>query len=150
MTTRQRTEMDALEIASFLATQQTGALSLARDDDSYVIPVSFAFDEQEQNVYLRLGYGPTSTKRDFVDAVDLASFLVYDRTDEGWKSVLARGQLDVVSDSGLDSAAVETARNLNIPYVRVFGGNDEDLQFDIVRIEVTELTGIVSGVAGHR
>lgn len=148
MSRSQRTEMDSLEIADFLETQQTGVLSLAQDDDGYGIPVSFAFDEEELNVYLRLGYGPTSTKRAFVDAVERASFLVYARTDDGWKSVLARGHLAELSEDSLDSATVQATRDLKIPYYRVFEDSAEELQFAIVRMAVTELTGIVSGGGG--
>lgn len=149
MAGRQRTEMDAIEIADFLDTQQTGVLSLARDNDSYCIPVSFLFNEKEHAVYLRLGYGRSSTKRQFVDAVDRATFLSYARTDDGWKSVMARGKLEAISEGELDSQQAEFVRNLKIPYFRVHSQSTEDLQFDIVRINVTELTGIASGGNGR-
>lgn len=141
--------MDSLAIADFLATQRTGVLSLARDDDSYAIPVSFVFDESEHNIYLRLGYGSRSTKRQFVDGVDRASFLVYALTEDGWKSVLARGGLEEVSENSLDSATVEATKNLQIPYFQVFGEEAGDLEFNIVMMEVTELTGIRSGGAAQ-
>lgn len=140
--------MDAAQIANVLDTQQTGVLSLARENDSYCIPVSFAFAEDEQNVYLRLGYGQTSTKRQFVEAVDQASFLVYDKTADGWKSVLARGSLEDLSQDSLDSTHLEAVKNLHIPYFRVHGVPAGDPEFTIARIEVTELTGIASGGAG--
>lgn len=141
----QRTEMDAIQIVDFLDTQQTGVLSLARENDSYGIPVSFAFDDTEHDIYLHLGYGSSSTKREFVDAVEWASFLVYDRVDGKWKSVLARGTLEGVSEDSIDSTAYQAAKSLNIPYFQVFGDRDEALEFEIVRMDITELTGIVSG-----
>ncbi|MCU4751848.1 pyridoxamine 5'-phosphate oxidase family protein [Halobacteria archaeon AArc-curdl1] len=149
MASTQHTQMDSLEIAEFVENQQTGVLSLAHENDSYGIPVSFVFNEEDQNVYLRLGYGQTSTKREFVDAVDRASFIVYDHTDEGWKSVLARGRLERLAESSLDSSEVEVIRNLHIPYFQVFDTDFEDLEINIVRINVTELTGIVAGQAAN-
>lgn len=145
MSFRQRTEMDAIEIADFLATQQTGVLSMAEENNSYAVPVSFAFDEREQNVYLRLGYGSNSTKRAFVDAVNRASFLVYAATEDGWKSVLARGHLEKLSEGSLDDETIKATRNLQIPYFQVFDEGSKDLEFEFVRIDTTELTGIISG-----
>jgi nitroimidazol reductase NimA-like FMN-containing flavoprotein (pyridoxamine 5'-phosphate oxidase superfamily) len=137
--------MDSLEITDFLDTQQTGVLSLARENDGYAIPLSFAYEENEQNFYLRLGYGSRSTKREFVDAVDRASFLVYDHTDDGWKSVLARGYLDELSETTAESAGIQAAQNMKIPYFQVHGEDSGNLEFTIVRMDVTELTGIISG-----
>lgn len=139
--------MDSIEIAAFLDSQQIGVLSLARENDSYAIPVSFAYDENEHNVYLRLGYGSHSTKREFVDSVDRASFLVYDDTDDGWKSVLARGHIEELSDTSPDSTGVQAVRNLKIPYFEVHSESSEKLEFNIVKMTVTELTGIISGMA---
>lgn len=140
----QRTEMDSIQIGEFLDEQQTGVLSLARENQSYGIPVSFAFDDSEHDIFLRLGYGYHSKKREFVDGVDWASFLVYDQVDDRWMSVLARGPLDTMSKDTLDSTVVQAAQSLQIPYFQVFDEGGEGLEFEIVRIDVTELTGIVS------
>lgn len=145
MSSSQRTEMDALEINDFLASQRTGVLSVARDNDSYAIPVSFAYQPEEQNIYHRLGYGGRSTKRQFVDAVDRASFITYAREGERWKSVLARGKLETVSKSNLDSSMAEALQDLRIHYFQVHADASGAMDFEIVRIEVSELTGIISG-----
>lgn len=77
MSRGQRTQRGALEMTDFLVSQHTGVLSLGRENDSYAIPVSFAHDPGDQDIYLRLGYGQRSTKRQFVDAVNRASFITY-------------------------------------------------------------------------
>jgi len=136
------TRMDAIEIADFLATQHTGVLSLASDDDAYAVPVSFAYDDADSALYLRLGYAPGSQKRTFVDAVDRASFVVYDDTPDGWRSVVARGRLEELSESSLDSSIVESVRGLDIPYFQVHDRPATDLEFHVVRLDVTELTGV--------
>ena len=145
MATATVTRMDALEISAFLETQSAGVLALADDDDGYAVPVSFAFDDDTPQVYFRLGYGPDSQKRRFVEASDDVSFVVHDDTDEGWKSVIARGELEAVSRSSADSAVVESVRDLDIPFYQVHDRPAEEMSFHLVRLNPTELSGIVEG-----
>jgi hypothetical protein len=137
--------MDALEIAEFLESRATGVLSLAKDDDGYAVPVSYTYVDDGPYIYLRLGYGPDSRKRAFLETGGAVSFVVYDETDEGWKSVVARGHLDELSKNSLDSIVVESVEHLDIPYFDVHDRPVENLEFTIARITVTDLTGIVEG-----
>jgi nitroimidazol reductase NimA-like FMN-containing flavoprotein (pyridoxamine 5'-phosphate oxidase superfamily) len=146
MAERTRREMDAIEISEFLHSQHTGVLSLADGDDAYSIPVSFDYDEDEAAVYFRFGYGPDSQKRRYLDAVDTASFVVYDQTEGGWKSVVMEGGIERVSESSLDSSIREAVDELDIPYFQVHHRPAGDMDFNIVRLDATKLTGIVEGV----
>jgi nitroimidazol reductase NimA-like FMN-containing flavoprotein (pyridoxamine 5'-phosphate oxidase superfamily) len=146
MAERTRQEMDAIEIAEFLEGQHTGVLSLADGDDAYSIPVSFDYDADEAAVYFRFGYGADSQKRRYLDTVDTASFVVYEQTDDGWKSVVIEGGLERVSESSLDSSLVEAVGSLDIPYFRVHHRPAGEMDFNIVRLDATKLTGIVEGV----
>lgn len=137
--------MDAVEIAEFMTDQETGTLALADGDESYAIPVAFAYDEDGPDVYLRLGYGPDSEKRRFVEESDRVSFVVYDRTRDGWRSVVARGRPEVVSETSLGSAIAERVNELDIPYFRVFDRPASELEFNLVRIDVQEIDGLVAG-----
>jgi hypothetical protein len=154
--------MDTAEITEFLATQETGVLSLAKDDDGYGVPVSFALDPdegaeggagddrgggREPALYFRFGFAPGSTKREYVEASDDVSFVVYDDTAEGWKSVVARGRLENVSARSIDAIVAEAVQGLDIPYFAVHGDSVERLHFTLVRLHVTSLTGIVEGRA---
>lgn len=141
--------MDAIEIAAFLDEQHTGVLSLAKDDDGYAIPVSFTYDDEEQHVYLRLGYTPDSQKRDFLDASHTVTFVVYDRTDAGWTSVLARGRIVEVTETRLDASILESVHSLDIPFFAVHAAPADELEFTIARLEISELSGIVEGQRGH-
>jgi hypothetical protein len=145
MTGERVTQMDTPDIADFLAAQQAGVLSMADDDAGYGIPVSFTFDDEDHEIFFRMGYGPKSQKRRFVESSNTVSFVVVDETDEGWKSVIARGRLEVLSDSNIDSAIVEAVRHLDIPYFQVHNQPASDMTFTIVRLDVTELSGIVEG-----
>lgn len=142
------TAMDAVEIAQFLESQETGVLSLADGDDSYGLPVSFVYDEEDDRgpyVYFRLGFAPGSMKRRYVDASDIVSFTVYDRTPSGWKSVVARGELEEVSARTLDAIVGEAVRGLDIPYFSVHDRPIDQLNLSLARIDITELNGIVEG-----
>lgn len=142
------TSMDALAIAEFLESQRTGVLSLAMGNDGYAVPVSFAYDDAGPFVYFRLGYAPESRKRAFVEAADRVSFVVYDDTDVGWKSVVAEGRLETLSENSLGSSIVEAVNVLDIPYFSVHRRDPSDLEFSIVRLHVDSLSGIVE--AGGR
>lgn len=107
--------MDALELAAFLEEQATGVLAMAADDTAYAVPVSFAYDDGPC-LYFRLGLRAGSEKEAFLEAADAARFVVYDRTDGGWKSVIAEGRLVSLSDSALDGSVVQAVEQLQIPY----------------------------------
>jgi nitroimidazol reductase NimA-like FMN-containing flavoprotein (pyridoxamine 5'-phosphate oxidase superfamily) len=137
-----RQVMDGPEIGAFLDTQGTGVLSLARDDDGYGVPVSFAFEANESAFYFRFGYGPDSQKRAFVRAAETVTFTVYDHTPEGWKSVVAEGELETLTETSLESSIEESIRNLDIPYFQVHAESAANLEHHVVRLEATKLTGI--------
>lgn len=144
-----RINMDAIQIDEFLASQQTGVLSLAHGDDAYGIPLSFWFDDSDSSIYFRMGYAPGSQKRKFVESSQYVTFVVYDHNDDGWKSVVAEGELEVLSEDTLDSAVEEATRHLDIPYYEVHERPVDELEFDIIRMRVTKLNGIAEGHMGQ-
>lgn len=145
MATRTRHEMDALEIAAFLDSRHVGVLSLADGDDAYSIPLSFDYDRDESAVFFRFGYGPDSQKRRFLEAVDSASFVAFEHEDGLWKSVVVEGPVRSVSESTLDASIREALDGLDIPYFRVHHRPTGDMDFEIVRLDATKVSGIVEG-----
>jgi hypothetical protein len=141
--------MDAIEIDDFLGSQQTGVLSMGRENDGYGVPLSFWFDENDSSIYFRLGYAPGSQKQEFVESSRYVTFVVYADTDDGWKSVVAEGELERLSEETLDSAIEETTRHLDIPYYEVHERPVSELEFEIVRMRVTKLSGIAEGDMGQ-
>lgn len=137
------TSMDATEIVDFLQSQQTGVLSLADEDDAYGIPVSFAYQPDDQRIYFRLGFAPGSQKQKYLRTTARASFVTHARTDAGWKSVVAAGRLEEVAEGGLDASIVETVKGLHIPYFKVFDRPTGELEFRIVRLDVDSLHGMI-------
>jgi len=145
MSTRQAHALDAIEIGDFLDAQQTGVLSLARDDDSYAIPVSFAYDDDGEDspaIYFRLGYAPASQKQDYIESTDHATFVVYDQTDAGWHSVVAEGHLEQLSETELDATIREAVDHLDIPFFEVHERPIEDIEFTTVRFQIATMHGI--------
>jgi nitroimidazol reductase NimA-like FMN-containing flavoprotein (pyridoxamine 5'-phosphate oxidase superfamily) len=141
--------LDQEAIDAFLADQSTGMLSLASGDDSYAVPVAFTYAAETRNFHFRLGYGPGSTKREYVDATDRATFVVADDTDDGWKSVLARGELShrsTVENADTarpaDGTTSQAERERDIPYYQVFDAPGE-MVFTLVRLSTDEFTGVV-------
>lgn len=137
------TAMDAIAIGEFLSTRQTGVLAMADAGSVYAIPVSFAYDEVGPAIYFRFASGPDSQKRRYVDGADAASFVVYDRTDEGWKSVVAEGHLESVAESNLDTAVEAAVKALQIPFFEVHRRPASELEFTIMRLDVAKLSGVV-------
>ncbi|MFC7027671.1 pyridoxamine 5'-phosphate oxidase family protein [Halomicroarcula sp. GCM10025324] len=143
-----RRNMDAIQIEEFLKNQVTGVLSLARENDGYGVPLSYWFDEDDSSFYFRMGYAPGSQKRKFIDASQYVTFVVYADTEEGWKSVLAEGELEVLSEDTIDASIEEVTRHLDIPYYEVHERPIDELEFDILRMRVTKLNGIAEGHMG--
>jgi len=141
--------LDDAAIESFLESQSVGTLSLAKGNESYAIPVSFTFDPEDRDIYFRLGYAPGSRKREFIDATERATFVVAAETEAGWKSVLARGELehrstvdDLDTHRPSDRSVSQAEREIEIPFYHVFDA-PADAVFALVRLPVDELTGVV-------
>lgn len=141
--------LDDAAIESFLESQSVGTLSLAKGNESYAIPVSFTFDPEDRDIYFRLGYAPGSRKREFIDATERATFVVAAETEAGWKSVLARGELehrstvdDLDTHRPSDRSVSQAEREIEIPFYHVFD-SPADAVFALVRLAVDELTGVV-------
>ncbi|QIB75244.1 pyridoxamine 5'-phosphate oxidase family protein [Halogeometricum borinquense] len=137
----QSVSMSHEEIVEFLETGGTAVIALAKGDDSYAIPVSYGFDDEEEHFYLRLAFDSESEKREYVDAAGVDSLVIHEQTDEGWKSVVARGHLAEVTEAALDSTIVEAMRTMDIPFVTIFEHPSTELEFEMYRLIPEELTG---------
>lgn len=140
--------LDQAAIEAFLETQSTGTLSLAKDNDSYAIPVSFTFAPESEDFYFRLGYAPGSRKREYIEATERGTFVVAAETETGWKSVVARGSLEhrnTVENldrvTPPDGSLSDAEHELEIPFYHVFEAPSEML-FTLVRLRTDELTGV--------
>jgi hypothetical protein len=135
--------MDGGEIDEFLGNGGIGVLSLAHENDAYAVPVSYGYDASDGSVYLRLAFGPDSGKRPYVDAGGQVVLVVQRETDEGWRSVVAKGTLTQASEteSSLDSTVTTAIHRVNIPFVSAYDRPARELDFDLYRLDPAELTG---------
>ena len=91
--------MDREAIREFLAARSTGVLGLAADDVPYMLPMSYAYDGDE-NFYFTYLIGPGSRKETLSSRVDRARLLVYNvETMFNWESVLVTGAFTEVPDT---------------------------------------------------
>jgi hypothetical protein len=143
MTDLRPVEMDDEERNEFLGTGGTGVVSFPTDADDapYSLPVSYGYDEADGDFYLRLAFGPETEKDDVVADHTPVSFVVYDQTDEGWRSVVATGHLEEVTEAAIDSDVVQAMRRIHIPLVDVFGRHPRELTFRFFRLSTTDLSG---------
>jgi hypothetical protein len=127
------------EIAEKLASRENGVLALAQDGAAYAVPISFHYTEGE--IYLRLARHEGSKKIDYIDSTTEASFLLYEYADDGssW-SVLAVGGITKVGE-GFD----KTALNEQFPDLRIFDESVDDVELEIYRLDVSEITGRRTG-----
>jgi hypothetical protein len=140
--------LDRAAIEEFLAGQSTGTLSLARENDSYAVPVAFTFAPESGDFYFRLGYAPGSRKREYVESTERGTFVVAAETEDGWRSVVARGTLEHrnavedLSRAGTGEGSTSDAdRELDVPFFHVFEEPTETV-FALVRLRTDELTGV--------
>jgi nitroimidazol reductase NimA-like FMN-containing flavoprotein (pyridoxamine 5'-phosphate oxidase superfamily) len=142
MTDAGAVEMDAEERTEFLARGGTGVLSFARGDESPLsLPVSYGYDETEGQFYFRLAFDPDAEKRAAVEEGASMSFVTYDDADEGWRSVVAEGELEEISEESLDSSVGEAMRQVEIPLVDVFERNPREVNFRFFRLDPDEIAG---------
>ena len=104
-----------------------------------------AFDDDEEAIYFRMGFAPASQKRKYLERTDHVSFVVYADTDDGWKSVVVEGTTETLGPDSLDAAIVEAMQGLDNPYYQVHERPATDVEFRIVRVDPTRMSGIVEG-----
>lgn len=129
------------ELNAFLGDGGTGVISFAAGstDPPYSVPVSYGYDVDSGDFHFRLALPPNSTKADLLDRP--VSFVTYGQRDEGWRSVVATGELDDLSEQPYDSTAVQERWNVTIPLIDIFEEPPENLTFREFRLVPDELTG---------
>lgn len=136
-------EMSAEEIERVLHDHGTAVLSLARDSESYAIPVSYGYDG-ERCYFVFVGYHEPSTKAEFAAATDRATLTVYDAAEvDDWHSVILRGPLTKLIDDD-DWDAANDAIEENAWYPSLFRGADPRGNVDLWALDPEEVTGYTS------
>ncbi|WP_435359329.1 pyridoxamine 5'-phosphate oxidase family protein [Haloarchaeobius sp. DFWS5] len=125
----------------FLGRGGTGVLSFASDVDQppYTIPVSYGYDAEETTFYFRLAMGEDHGKTEFVDRDRPVSLVVSDRTDDGWRSVVASGTLNEVTEGAVGNEILDRMARIQLPLVDVFDRDPREVTFRFFRLRPTEI-----------
>lgn len=133
--------MDQPECEELLAATETGVLSLTTgaDEPPHSIPVSFGYDPVESMLYFRLADDPDSEKGILEGRP--SSFVVHAHGEEGWRSVVAHGELERTTDEDIALETLEGLERVTIPLVDIFGVPTSDVSFEFFRLSPETLTG---------
>lgn len=136
-------QMSTQERNEFLEHGGTGVVSFAlgADEPPYSLPVSYGYDVSAGDFYFRLAYGPGTGKQDVVDEGGPISFVAYEHTDAGWRSVVATGKLEEITEVDIGSTISEAMRRIEIPLVDVFERDPGELTFRFFRFDPDDLWG---------
>lgn len=129
------------ELDEFLGTGGTGVLSFSTEaaEPPFSLPVSYGYDADGGSFYFKLAFPPDSGKADVVDRP--VTFVVHARTDRGWRSVVATGELEDLTDADYDATAVQGMWAVDIPRVDVFERPPKEVPFRQFRLAPERLTG---------
>ncbi len=143
MTLAQETEMSDAEIDRFLGEHETGVLSLARAEEPYAIPISYGYDDENRQFYLRLVSQPDSKKRTFLGSSPNAHLVVYDEADGGetYWSVVASGTLHDIAPDELSVDQIKQYGNARRPLFEIWGAEKDDLDIQLYEFVPNELSG---------
>jgi len=129
------------EIHDFLGDGGTGVLSLSTHDGDppYSRPVSYGYDTESAHFHFRLVEPSSVQKRALLD--NPVSFVIHDDEGGRWRSVVATGELEDLSDASSDSAAMAERWGVDIPLIDIFERSADDVAFRQFRLVPDELTG---------
>lgn len=134
-------ELVGAPLDEFLAGHETGVLSLARDNEPYGIPISYGYDADTRQFYLRLVSTPDSDKRRFLGSSPRARLTIYEGDADTYMSAIVTGRLQEIPRDALDIEDVEQFGTTKRPLFEIWGGNTEDLDILLYRLDADELSG---------
>ncbi len=134
-------QMPKGERDEFLDTGGIGVLSFSTEitEPPASLPVSYGYLADAGTLYFRLSFPPGTHKTDVID--NPVSFVSYDRTTDGWRSVVATGYLEELADLPHESVAVQGMWAVDIPTVDIFDRPREEISFQDFRLDPETLTG---------
>lgn len=141
MTLDQQTELSGEETDAFLGRHETGVLSLAREDEPYAIPISYGYDADRQQFFLRLVSTPESEKRRFLASAPRTRIVVYEEDGDTYRSVVAVGRLEEVARDELTVEHVEQYGEAKRPLFEIWGQAKPDLDVKLYRLAPDTLNG---------
>ncbi|MFD1600952.1 pyridoxamine 5'-phosphate oxidase family protein [Halobellus rarus] len=136
--------MDDEAVRERLETTETGVLALSKENDSYAVPLAHYYDGE--GLYFRLGVTEESRSREFLDATETATYVLYGtepttdpREIDSW-SIVISGALSEIPNAEYDR--FDTAEiNRQFSPIRVFGEEIDEIEIRIFEFEIESMTG---------
>jgi nitroimidazol reductase NimA-like FMN-containing flavoprotein (pyridoxamine 5'-phosphate oxidase superfamily) len=141
MSLDQQTELSSEEIDAFLGRCETGVLSLARDSEPYAVPISYGYDGEDRQFFVRLVSTPESEKQQFLASSPETRLVVYENEDDVYRSVIATGQLEEVPREELTVEHIEQYGETRRPLFEIWGEAKADLEVRLYTLDPEELSG---------
>lgn len=126
---------------AFLASHDTGVLSVASGDDPYAIPVFFGFDPDADRCLLRLVSSVDSQKATTIAEGVTACLVVHETTADAHRSAIATGRLEPIASDELDVDTIERFGAIQPPLFDLWEEPRDELDIDLYRLAVADLTG---------
>lgn len=131
--------MSPRDITEFLNEQATGVLCLSNEGRAYGIPMSFAYDADDERAIMDLGFAEESKKREFVETTDEVCLTVYEWLGpHEWSSVVATGSLERLAETEVDDDVEawyhRVATDIDVPAA--------DVELEWYALDVDELSGV--------
>ncbi|SFR96683.1 hypothetical protein SAMN05216559_1682 [Halomicrobium zhouii] len=137
----QETEMTREETDALLSRHETGVLSLASDDDPYAIPISYGYDADERQFYMRLVSTPDSKKREFLSGSPTVRLVVYEEAGRTYRSVVVSGVLDPIARDEITPEHVEQYGDAKRPLFEIWGDARKDLDIQLYVLRPETISG---------
>ncbi|THE66082.1 pyridoxamine 5'-phosphate oxidase family protein [Salinadaptatus halalkaliphilus] len=141
MSIKQEVDMTDAEIDDFLGRQETGVLSLARTDDPYAIPISYGYDEANQQFYIRLVSTPESEKRAFLESTPAARLVVYEEDGDVYRSIIATGTLESIQPDDLTPDQIAQYGQAKRPLFEIWAQGKDELDIELYCLTPESLDG---------
>ncbi|EMA32193.1 pyridoxamine 5'-phosphate oxidase-related FMN-binding protein [Halobiforma lacisalsi AJ5] len=133
--------MTDAEIDDFLSRHETGVLSLARDNEPYSIPISYGYDEENQDFYMRLVSTPDSEKREFLDSTPESRLVIYDESGSTYRSVIGKGTLENIAPGELTPDQIAQYGDARRPLFEIWAQGKDELDIELYRLSPETLEG---------
>lgn len=141
MAFNEQTEMSADETDDLLGRHETGVLALAREGDPYAIPISYGYDRENREFYLRLVSTPESEKRSFLASSPSTRLVVYEEEETTYRSAVVVGTLEPIDPENLTPETIEQYGRAKRPLFEIWGESKENLDIELYRLEPDEISG---------
>ncbi|SEK29031.1 pyridoxamine 5'-phosphate oxidase family protein [Haloferax larsenii] len=141
MSLDQQTELSSDAIDELLARHETGVLTLARSDEPYAIPISYGYDPESNQFYLRLVSTPESEKRQFLTSSPQARLVIYEEAGRTYRSVIAEGTLNQVDPDEMTVEHIIQYGDAKRPLFEIWGETKRNLDIQLFELDAETLSG---------